>query len=225
MSDAGPPGNVLAVCWRQWRAERALARRGVRFRSTDPAAVAAGYAAMSAAEFEAVNGRQDWANRRTIPRALDLGCGTGTSTRVLAACSPPGSEIVGYELAAPLLDHARRRRYAHRGGEPAGVAFVCQGVTEPFRDAAGALIGDRTVDLVNASGVVGHHLNAETVRPLIDEARRVLVPGGLAVLDDGPTLPAAALVGRMRAAGFEPLGRYKSWPLAPCGQTAFRLTP
>src|SRR5688572_28500143 len=90
------PGNLLGVCWRQWRTERALARRGIRFRTTDPAAVTAAYAAMSAEEFGAINGRQDWANWRTIPRALsghvpdrplrvlDLGCGTGTSTAVLA---------------------------------------------------------------------------------------------------------------------------------------------
>ena len=30
------PGRLLAVCWRQWRAERALARRGVHFRSDYP---------------------------------------------------------------------------------------------------------------------------------------------------------------------------------------------
>src|SRR5262245_40322368 len=64
------PGNILAVCWRQWRGERALARRGVHFRATDPEVVAAAYAAMSDREFEAINGRQDWANWRTIPRCL-----------------------------------------------------------------------------------------------------------------------------------------------------------
>lgn len=226
--------NVLAVCWRQWRTERALDRRGVRFRSTVPAAVAAAYAAMSAAEFEAVNGRQAWANWRTIPRALrgrlpdrpcrviDLGCGTGTSTQVLAYCCPPGSLILGYELAAQLLAHTGRREYDHRGGHPANVRFVCQGVTEPFRGPDGSRLANGSVDLVNASGVVGHHLNAATIRPLIGELRRVIPPGGLAVLDDGPTMPAAALVGLMSAAGFSTLGHYRSWPLARSGQVAFR---
>ena len=41
------PGHLLAVCWRQWRAERDLARRGIHFRATDPDAVAGAYAAMS----------------------------------------------------------------------------------------------------------------------------------------------------------------------------------
>jgi len=222
--------SVLAVCWRQWRAECALARRGVRFRSTDPAAVAAGYAAMSAAEFEAVNGRQDWANRRTIPRALagrlparpwhalDLGCGTGTSTRVLAALAPAGSEVIGYELAAPLAEVASGRGYA----PGVRVRFVCQGITEPLRDPAGGAVPDGSIDVVNSSGVIGHHLDAESVRPVAAEVRRVLAPGGLAVLDDGPTVPTAVLVEQMRAAGFEVLGRYKSWPLATSSQVAFR---
>src|SRR5207249_2627339 len=87
------PGHALAVLWRQWRAERALARRGIHFRATEPAQIAAAYAAMSDAEFAGVNARQDWANWRTIPRCLsgrvpdrplrvlDLGCGTGSSTQ------------------------------------------------------------------------------------------------------------------------------------------------
>src|SRR5205807_8119278 len=103
------------VCWRQWRTERALARRGIHFRATDPQRVAAAYAAMSAAEFDAINGRQDWANWRTIPRALhghvplrplrvlDLGCGTGSSTRVLAFYCPAGSPVIGYALVNALV--------------------------------------------------------------------------------------------------------------------------
>ena len=109
------PGGLLAVLWRQWRTERALAKRGIHFRATAIDQVAAAYAAMSQQEFDAVNGRQDWANWRTIPRALDghvpdeplrvldLGCGTGSSTRVLAHYCPPGSHITGYEIAEPLL--------------------------------------------------------------------------------------------------------------------------
>src|SRR5204862_4167885 len=138
------PGNVLGVCWRQWRAERRLQRRGVRFRDTDIAVVGAAYAAMSAEEFEAVNGRQDWANWRTIPRCLsghvpdrplrvlDLGCGSGGSTRILAWYAPAGSHITGYELAEPLVRVARARSYAHRNGQPAQVDFRCQELTEPL---------------------------------------------------------------------------------------------
>src|SRR3977135_3349735 len=115
------PGRILMVCWRQWRTERALARRGIAFRATKIDQVVAAYAAMSQTEFDAINGPQDWANWRTIPRALsghvparplrvlDLGCGTGSSTRVLAWYAPVGSHVTGYELAEPLLACARRR--------------------------------------------------------------------------------------------------------------------
>src|SRR5262249_1820534 len=158
-------------------------------------AVAMAYAAMSDREFDAVNGRQDWANWRTIPRALsgrvpdrplrvlDLGCGTGSSTRVLAYYCPLGSRITGYELAEAVVEIARRRSYPHRSGHPADVTFACQGVTETLRKPDGTPVAGRSVDVVNASGVVGHHLNAVTVLPLVEEAQRVVRPGGLAMLD------------------------------------------
>src|SRR5262249_12923252 len=148
--------------------------------------VAAAYAAMTDAEFAAINGRQDWANWRTIPRALsghvpdrplrvlDLGCGTGGSTLVLAFYAPAGSHITGYEFAAPLVEVARRRDYRHREGQPTRVEFVCQGVSEPLHAADGSLLAGGSVDVVNASGVVGHHLDAESIQPLVAELRRVL---------------------------------------------------
>jgi SAM-dependent methyltransferase len=228
------PGNVLAVCWRQWRGERALARRGVHFRATDPHAVAAAYAAMSDAEFDAINGRQDWANWRTIPRALsghvpdrplsvlDLGCGTGSSTRVLAFWCPAGSQILGYELVPALVEVARRRRYPHQTGSLARVGFVCQGVTETLRQPDGTPVPEASVDVVNASGIVGHHLTPNSVRPLVAELRRVLAAGAIAMLDVGPTLRARALTRVMSAAGFLRLGHRRSWWLDPTGEVVFR---
>jgi SAM-dependent methyltransferase len=230
--EQGRPGKLPEVCWRQWRTERALAARGVRFRSTDPARVAAAYAAMSPAEFEAVNGRQAWANWRTVPaalrgrlparpvRAFDLGCGTGTSTRVLARVLPAGSEIVGYEPARPLADRAGQEDY-----RPARVRFVCQPVDEPWRRPDGTRVPDGSADLVHASGLVGHHFDPETVRPLLAEVGRVLAPGGLALLDDGPTLPRPALVTAAGRVGLRPVARVRSWWLAPAGQVLFRKGP
>jgi SAM-dependent methyltransferase len=203
------------ACWRQWRAERSLRRRGIDFRHTDPSVVAAAYAAMADQEFDAINARQDWANWRTIPRALaghvpdrpltvlDLGCGSGSSTRVLAFYCPGGSTIIGYEMVETLLAASvRRRPYLDRGGRPANVTFVCQPVTEPFRRPDGTMVADRSVDVVNASGVVGHHLDAERVLPLIAELQRVLRDDGIAMLDAGPALPATTLASLMSKAGF-----------------------
>lgn len=222
------PGRILGVCWRQWRTERALARRGIRFRATDVADVVAAYAAMTQEEFDAINGPQAWANWRTIPRAmsghvpdrplrvLDLGCGTGSSTHVLAFYCPVGSQITGYEIAEPMLAFARRRDYRHREGSPARVDFQCHGVTERFPEPTGQ------VDLVNASGVVGHHLRPETILPLIAELDRLLAPTGTAMLDVGPTMPAAALVRLMHEAQFECLGHYRSWPGDRTGELVFQ---
>ena len=108
------PHDLLRVCWRQWQTEQQLARRRLHFRLSDPDRCLKAYAAMSPAEFEAVNGRQEWANWRTIPRALesrlpdrplrvlDLGSGIGGSLKVLTFCCPLGSTFIGYEQAAPL---------------------------------------------------------------------------------------------------------------------------
>jgi SAM-dependent methyltransferase len=228
------PGHVLAVCWRQWRAERHLARRGVHFRATDPEQVATAYTAMSRAEFDAINGRQDWANWRTIPRALnghvpdrpllalDLGCGTGSSTQVLACCCPPGSRTLGYEVAEPLLTFARRRTYRRRDGQPADVAFVCQGIAEPLRGPNGIPLEAGSADLVNASGILGHHFDRDSVRPVVAELQRVLRPDGVALLDVGPTLPAAELRPLLGAAGFAYVGHYRSWFGDTTGEVVFR---
>ena len=222
------PGRILAVCWRQWRAERALARRGIHFRATAFEQVLSAYAAMSQAEFDAINGPQDWANWRTIPRALndnvpdqplrvlDLGCGTGGSTRVLAFYSPLGSRITGYEIAEPMLAFARRREYRQRDSSPANVDFVCQGVTEALPEP------NVSVDLINASGVIGHHLTPETITPLIAEMQRVLTPTGVAMLDVGPTMPRHALQRIMAEANFAYLGHYRSWFGDRTGEMVFR---
>jgi SAM-dependent methyltransferase len=229
------PLDLLRICWRQWWTEHALSRHQVHFRLAEPQACAAAYAAMTPDEFDAINGRQDWANWRTIPRALrghvpdrllrilDLGCGTGSSTRVLAWYAPGGSHITGYELAEPILAFARRRTYRQRHGHRVRVDFVCQGVTETWRQPDGSAVPAASVDVVNASGIVGHHLNVTTLPPLIDELRRVSVPDGIAMLDVGPSLPGPELRRLMEAAGFSYQGHYRSGWWDPTGEMVFGM--
>ena len=230
MKRAGP-GNLPGVVWRQWRVERALKTRGVDFRSDDPAAVAAAYEAMTAAEFDAINGRQAWANWRTIPAsldglapnrplaALDLGCGTGGSTAVLAWLLPGGSDVTGVEFAAPLAAVARTRDYPHRGGEPRTVRFV-------VGSACGSWpADDASLDLVNASGVIGHHLSGADLSACLDEAARALRPGGVAALDPGPTASARTLIEGMTARGFRFERRTRSNPFDRCGQVVCVKSP
>lgn len=228
------PGNILMVCWRQWRTERELARRGIVFRSSDPQAVRAAYSAMSEREFQEINGRQNWANWRTIPSALsgllpdrplfiiDLGCGAGDSTRVLACCAPAGSRILGYETAEPLLDIARRREYINSDGEPIAAEFHRQEITETFRLSNGERLAAECVDVVNASGVVGQHLDHDSASRLAVELRRVLRSDGLAVLDAGPSLSPRELTAVMREAGFVRLRYRRSSLFDLTGQVVFR---
>lgn len=211
---AGRTENLLAVCWRQWRTERNLRRRGIDFRTTDPDAAREAYAAMTAAEFTAINGRQAWANRRTIARslhnllpegpiaAIDLGCGVGESTRVLASLLPAGSTVLGIEFAIPLVEIARARPFHAADGSPAAVEFVAGSVADLFHNAQGTIVPADSIDLVNASGIFGHHLSPADVRRSLAEIRRVLCDGGIAALDPGPKLPAKTLRNLLNEAGF-----------------------
>lgn len=228
------PGHLVRVCWNQWRTERQLARRGIHIRSTDPALVEAAYAAMTGPEFEAVNGRQDWANWRTMARSmsglvpdrpltvLDLGCGSGGSTRVLAHYAPLGSRITGYEVARPLVRMARQRTYHHHSGRPVHVDFCCLSMTETFRDCFDHPLPDQSVDLVNASGVVGHHLTDEALAALAGELCRVMVADGLAMLDISPRRDAERLSQVMRPFGFEAVRCCRSSVFDRTGQLTLR---
>jgi SAM-dependent methyltransferase len=229
-----PHKDLIRLVWRQWRTENQLAQRGVRFRATAMSQVVSAYSAMSATEFDAINARQDWANWRTIPRALnrhvpddplrvlDLGCGSGSSTLVLAYYCPVGSHITGFEIVEPMLEIASQREYRHRAGRMTHVDFVCQGVTQTLLQPDGEPVPSASVDLVNASGIVGHHLNPDTFPRLLAELQRVLKPNAVAMLDVGPSLRAGTLQALMEAADFICLGRYRSWFADPTGEMVFR---
>jgi SAM-dependent methyltransferase len=148
-------------------------------------------------EFEGLNARQAWSNWRTIPRnlhgrapavplrALDLCCGTGHSTEVLAYYLAPGSRILGLEHNPRFVAMARSRRYWTRSGHPVRVEFASQSVLETFRDSSGEEIPDASLDLVNSSGAVGCHFEARDTALLAGEVSRVLRVDGLALIDSG----------------------------------------
>ena len=102
------------------------------------------------------------ANIRPGERALDLGCGAGDFTEVLASA---GADAVGADVAEAALARARA---AHPG-----LAFELVGLDTPLPFA------DCAFDLVWASEVIEHV--ADTARWL-SEVRRVLVPRGRLLL-------------------------------------------
>jgi SAM-dependent methyltransferase len=184
-------------------------------------------------EFEHINACQDWANWRTLPRlirsipvpgpwtVIDLGCGQGLSTEVLAWCCPPGSSLLGYDLSESALRVARQRVYRHPNGITENVRFVTQAIDQPWKSPDGSVIGDASTTLINACGVVGHHLSESRFERVAAEIRRVLAPNGWALLDSGPKLGRQSLSRIMEANGLAHRSRVASWWFDRYGQSAF----
>jgi SAM-dependent methyltransferase len=101
--------------------------------------------------------------------ALDVGCGTGIFTRLLAAALPPGFTVVGIEPSADMRATAASR------ADPAGRTRFAAGRAEALPVAA------RSVALVTAATAV-HWFD----RPrFYAEAARALVPAGaLAIVEN-----------------------------------------
>lgn len=109
--------------------------------------------------------RRDFLSGITFPpgsRVLEVGCGTGVLTRVLAGW-PGVAEVVGVDAAAVLLERAERQ-----SGGLAQVSFQ-------EADARSLPFEDTTFDLVVFDSTLVHVPGADLA---IGEAFRVLRPGG-----------------------------------------------
>lgn len=99
--------------------------------------------------------------------AVDLGCGTG---EVLERMLPAAREVIGVDGSARMLDLARRRF----AGEGARVSLRIGDLEHlPLRDGE--------ADFVSVNMVL-HHLSSPEAA--LEEARRVLRPGGRIVITD-----------------------------------------
>ncbi|MFG0330343.1 MAG: class I SAM-dependent methyltransferase [Phycisphaerales bacterium] len=195
----GPRVSLVTIVVRQaWAEFHARVLDHAEFRRRRNELATEGYHRMSVHDFSWVNARQAWANWRTIPRslraaalpspvaAIDLCCGVGDSTAVLAAWLPSGSSILGLDVEERFIEFARSRDFRDRAGEPAQVEFRAQSVLEPFTEARGERLQDSSVDLINSCGAVGCHFDLNAVHQLVEESDRVLRPGGVAMMDAGP---------------------------------------
>jgi SAM-dependent methyltransferase len=219
----GPRASVVSICFRHAVVAAKLRWRKILFRRNRNALARAAYCQMKADEFRTLNARQAWANWRTIPRnlagrlprrpvfALDLCCGIGDSTGVLAYYCAPGSRLLGYEFNPAFVEAARRRVFYDVSGNYADVQFVVQDILETFRDGSGSPLKNESVDMVNASGAIGCHFDLAATEQVARECARVVKREGLALIDAGQGgVPARDLVALFNRHGFRAIHQARS---------------
>jgi SAM-dependent methyltransferase len=116
-------------------------------------------------------------------RVLDMGCGCGRTARFLAL--RPDVRYVGFDIMAPLLEWCREAFREH--GER--FAFVHYDGYSAFYNPRGTIgpteyrfpADDGTIDLAFAASLFTH-LKPDDARHYLRETRRVLAPGGLALV-------------------------------------------
>lgn len=110
------------------------------------------------------------ADVQTGQRVLDVSCGTGTLAGYLASCAGPGGQVTGVDLSEEMLMEARRKHKAPN------IEFIQANAENlPFEDSS--------FDRVTISLAI-HEMNREGRRNALAEMRRVLKPGGLALVAD-----------------------------------------
>ena len=105
------------------------------------------------------------------PRGLDIGCGTGDLTLMMAEATRPDGQVTGLDISWPLLDYAQRK--ASQAGCAERIAFEQSDMRAlPF--AAGSFDWAWSVDCVG-------YPSAELL-PILMGIRRVVRPGGVIAL-------------------------------------------
>ena len=202
----------------------------------DADAVRDGFAGLTDEEFAEYNFPQRWVERRTIPRALDgrvpardavvldLGCGPGTSTEIIARFADPSWSILAFDLTPHLVqvakDRAARAGFVNRDGAVITPRFFCQDIGGTLRRDSKAL-PNASADFAISGGVVGLYMNPRSVTRLAYELRRVLKPGAFAALDAGPAVGVRVLKEIMARAGFRHVASYRSIALDPRPKLVF----
>jgi len=242
-----PERRAVRLAWRALLANKAhelwTKARGRRIKGQGmigaPAGVVQdGFSGLAADGFEEYNLPQAWVESRMIPQALhgrvpragarilDLGCGPGTSTRLLAHFADPSWFILGMDLTPALIDAARLRAQAgafrNAAGQTIPTAFVRQDLAAPLRGPDDTPVPDASIDLAISCGVVGLYMDTPGATALAHELARVLRPGGFAALDAGPAIPVPALRQILAGAGLTPDGTCRSVWCEPRPKLVYR---
>lgn len=116
-----------------------------------------------------------WLRVPPATRVLDVGCGVGRWSRLLAA---RGADVTGIDLSATMIGEATRRAAA------AGLSGRCRFLVE---DLAQLNLGQQ-FDLVLGVTVLQHMLDPAAVRAALQRMTAHLAPGGrLVLLEAAPT--------------------------------------
>jgi SAM-dependent methyltransferase len=227
-----PLRSLLPAVVRQFAAD--LRQQGAAFFNENGIARGA-YARLSAQDLRDINRRQQWAAWRAIPRSLsgvvenkplsviDLCCGVGDSTEVLAHFLPRGSQILGLDFQTLFVDAAARRDYKHRSGAAASTRFSVQSILEPFRDVNGAAVPMESVDLVHAIGAFSVNFTPQQTLLSVVHAWRVLKTHGVLILDLKKSgAEREEILKGIRHAGFAHIHSAKSCTLDRSRQECFR---
>ena len=110
------------------------------------------------------------ASRPGPQRIVDVGCGDGAATHVLKRLDPRNT-VIGIDWSATALAQARAR----------GLLVIQGGI-----DNSGLPLPDASTDVVVMSELIEHLVDTDAA---VDEARRVLRPGGVLLLST-PNLAA-----------------------------------
>lgn len=221
---ANHAGNLFFLLLKQALSEVKFKLKAKRsFRTYHNRDACDAYCQMPTELFRGINARQFWSNWRTIPRnlngrlrnhrvrMLDLCCGIGDSTQVLAFYAPDESEILGLEYNPAFVAHARTRRFTNHAGRSVNVNFRAQSVLDVFRDSNDAKLADGSVDVVNSCGAVACHFDLPATVILAREIGRVLTREGFAMIDTGPGRGSSRrLVEIFEDEGFKPVHQAKS---------------
>ena len=126
--------------------------------------------------------------RRRGASLVDLGCGTGISTRRLLEGFPDAGSCLGLDLS-PHMITIGRELLAREGREDDRLRIA-------LGDAAETGLADASVDLVSLC-LIMHELPAAATDAILAEACRVLKPGGhLTIFEMDPSSPG---FGRVRS--------------------------
>jgi 2-polyprenyl-3-methyl-5-hydroxy-6-metoxy-1,4-benzoquinol methylase len=112
---------------------------------------------------------EPWLDVRPGSRVLDVGCGVGRWSALLAK---RGAHVTGMDLSPTMIDEARRRAEAH------GVRDRCRFLVQ---DLAQLDAGEQ-FDLVLGVTVLQHILDAVSLRDAMQRMTAHLAPGGRMVL-------------------------------------------